>query len=116
MHFLEHELAIEIDEKGHTDRDEKKKKENEREEKIKKELGCKFIRINPDAENYIFVDIGKIQNHIIESTKKSLIDDLSKRLLKLEFKSNHSIKSKCLKWIVKNVLPNYKKLKIRNQK
>ena len=55
----------------------KKKKENEREEKIKKELGCKFIRINPDAENYIFVDIGKIQNHIIESTKKSLIDNLS---------------------------------------
>ena len=30
----------------------KKKKENEREEKIKKELGCKFIRINPDAKNY----------------------------------------------------------------
>ena len=29
--------------------------------------------------------------------KKSLIDDLSKRILKLEFKSNHSIKSKCLK-------------------
>ena len=27
-----------------------KKKENEREEKIKKKLGCKFIRINPDAK------------------------------------------------------------------
>ena len=108
LYFSEHKLAIEVDEKGHTDRDEKK--ENEREEKIKKELGCKFIRINPDAKNYdIFVEIGKIQNHIIESTKKSLIDDLSKRLLKLEFKSNHSIKSKCLKWIVKNILPNYKK-------
>ena len=80
------------------------KKENEREEKIKKELGCKLIRFNPDAENYdIFVEIGKIQNHIIEPAKKSLIDDLSKRLLELEFKSNHSIKSKCLKWIVKNV-------------
>ena len=34
------------------------------------------------------------------STKKSLTDDLSKRLLQLEFKSNHSIKSNCLKWIV----------------
>ena len=67
LNFLEHKLAIEVDEKGHTDRDEKK--ENEREEKIKKELGCKFIRINPDAENYdIFVEIGKIQNYIIEST------------------------------------------------
>ena len=31
-------------------RKKKKIKENEREEKIKKELGCKFIRINPDAE------------------------------------------------------------------
>ena len=31
------------------------------------------------------------------STKMSLINDLSKRLLGLEFKSNHSKKSKCLK-------------------
>ena len=35
LNFPEHKLAIEIDEKGHTDRDEKKKK-NEREEKRKK--------------------------------------------------------------------------------
>ena len=28
----------------------KRKKENKREEKIKKELGCKFSSINPDAE------------------------------------------------------------------
>ena len=38
-------------------------------------------------------------------TKKSLIDDLSKRLLELEFKRNHSIKSKSLKWVVENILP-----------
>ena len=85
LYFSERKLVIEVDDKGHTDRDEKK--ENEREEKIKKELGCKFIRINPDAENYdVFLEIGKIQNHIIKSTKKSPIDDLSKRLLELEFK------------------------------
>ena len=30
-----------------------------------------------------------------------MIDNLSKRLLGLEFTSNHSIKSKCLKWIAK---------------
>ena len=41
-------------------------------------------------------------------TKKSFIDDISKRLLKLEFKSDHSIKSKRLKWIVKKILPDYK--------
>ena len=40
-----------------------------------------------------------------KSTKKSLIDGLSKRLLELEFESNHSIKSKCLKWIFKKILP-----------
>ena len=41
--------------------------------------------------------------HIKQLTKKSIINNLSKRLL--EFQSNHSIKSKCLEWIVKNVLP-----------
>ena len=65
-----------------------------------------FIRINPDEKNFnIFKEINKIHRHIKKSTKKSLIDDLSKRLLELEFKSNHSIKSKCLKWIVKKILP-----------
>ena len=34
LYFLERKLAIEVDEKGHTDRDEKG--ENEREEKNKK--------------------------------------------------------------------------------
>ena len=55
----------------------------------------------------IFKEINKIHRHIKKLTKKSLIDDLSKRLLELEFNSNHSIKSKCLKWIVKKV-PDYK--------
>ena len=62
--------------------------------------------------------INQIYMHVIKltkkqtnaSTKKSLIDDLSK-LLELEFKSNHSIKLKCLKWIVKKILPDYKEWK-----
>ena len=34
----------------------------------------------------------------------------SKRLLGLEVQSNHSIKTECLKWIVKKkILPEYKK-------
>ena len=70
LHFPKQKLAIEVDEKGHTDRDEKNNKMKEK-KKQKKELGCKFVRINPDAENYdIFVEINKIQNYIIESTKK----------------------------------------------
>ena len=49
-----------------------------------------FIRINPDKENFnIFKEISKIHRHIKKSPKKSLIDDLPKRLLELEFKSNH---------------------------
>ena len=48
----------------------KKKKDNEREEKIKKELRCKFISINPDAEKYdIFVEIGKIKDCIAQSNE-----------------------------------------------
>ena len=45
-----------------------------------------------------------------------MIDDLSKRLLELEFKSNYSTKSKFLKWIVKKILPDYKEWKTRDQK
>ena len=60
---------------------------------VKKELNCVFIRTNPNEKNVnIFKDINKIRRHI----KKSMIVDLSKRLLGLEFKSNHSIKSKCI--------------------
>ena len=50
LYFPKHKLAIEVDEKGHTGRD--KRKEIERQETIEKEHGCKFIRINPDENNY----------------------------------------------------------------
>ena len=82
----------------------------------KKELGWKFIRINPDAENYEIVETGKIKNHIIESTKKftkqstktSLIDKIPKLLLELELEESHSVKSKCLQFIVRNSIKMYK--------
>ena len=52
---------------------------------LEKELDCVFIRINPDEENFnIFKEINKIHRHIKKSTKKSLIDDLSKRFIDLE--------------------------------
>ena len=62
---------------------------------MEKELGCKFIRINPAKENFnIFVEIGRMQNYITElnkiltekSTKEALIDKLSNKLLGLELK------------------------------
>ena len=57
-----------------------------------------FVKINPDEGDFnIFKEINKVRRHVKKSTKKSLVDDLSKKLLQLEFKSNHSVKSKCLK-------------------
>ena len=100
-------LGIEVDEYNHEGRYS--------EYKLSRQLfieshGITIIRTNPDAADF---DMDRLKNqiytHIIKSTKKSLIDDLSKRLPELEFKSNHSIRSKCLKWVVKNILPNYKK-------
>ena len=85
-----------------------------RQKVLEKEPGCKVIRINPAKENFnVFVEIGKIQNYIVnltkklteEPTKKSLMDELSNKLLGLEFKSNNSIKSKSLKYIAKKILP-----------
>ena len=100
LYFHKYKLAIEVDELGHAHRN--LNTEIERQKALEKKLDCVFIRINPDEKNFkIFREISKINRHIKKSTKKSLIDDLSKRLLELEFKSNHSIKSKCLKWIVK---------------
>ena len=79
MYFRKHKLAIEVNEKGHADRD--KRKENEREEKINEEIGCKFIRINPDEKHYDgYVKFGEINNHISESNKKRRRHDF---LLKL---------------------------------
>ena len=108
LYFHEYKLAIEVDELGHNDRNIDY--EIQRQKALERELNCVFIRINPDEKDFnIFKEINKIHRHIKKSTKKSLIDNLSKRLLKLKFKQHNAIKSKCLSWIVKNILPNYKK-------
>ena len=52
-----------------------------------KKNGCKIIRINPEAADFkLYRLINQIRIHIKQSNKKSLIDNLSKRLLGLEFK------------------------------
>ena len=85
-------MKFEVDELGHVDR--KLNNEIERQKALENELNCIFIRINPDEENFDNLkEINKIHRHIKKLTKKLLIDDLSKTLLGLEFKSNHSIKS-----------------------
>ena len=44
-----------------------------------------------------------------KSTKKSVVDEISNKLLRLEFKSNNSIKAKCLKYAVNKILPKLQK-------
>ena len=106
LYFHKYKLAIEVDELGHADRNVNN--EIERQKALERELNCVFIRINPDEKDFnIFKEVNKIHRRIQKSTKKSLIDDLSKRLLELKFKQHDAIK--CLKWIVKNILPSYKK-------
>ena len=96
-YFSKHKLGVEIDEYGNVDRDFEY--EQSRQLMIEKKLGCKIIRINPDAADFsIYRLINQISMHIKQSTKKSLIDNFSKRLLGLEFKANHSK-------IARNVLP-----------
>ena len=109
--FYKYKLAIEVDELGHNDRNIDY--ELQRQQALERELSSVFIRINPDAIDFnIFKVINKIRRHINQltkqQTKESIIDNLSKRLLELEFKHHNQIKTKFLKWIVKNILPNYK--------
>ena len=115
LYFHKYNLAIEVDELGHNDRNIDY--EIQRQRALERELDCVFIRINPDAIDFnIFKEINKIHRHIKKltkqqtkkQTKESIIDNLSKRLLELEFKHHNQIKTKFLKWIVKNILPNYK--------
>ena len=89
-----------------------------RQKALEKELGYKFIRINPDekdfnifkAKNEIFRNIKEsIRKSTEKSTKRSLIDELSNELLRSEFKKKKkrkSRKTKCLKYVVKKILPN----------
>ena len=99
---------MEIDEYNHEDRDTGC--EIERQKALEKELSYKFIKINPDKDNFnVFKATNEIFRHIKESNKKStqestknyLVDELSSKLLRVEFKSDNSIKTKCLKYVVK---------------
>ena len=115
LYFHKYKLAIEVDELGHNDRNIDY--EIQRQQALERELNCVFIRINPDAIDFnIFKEINKIHRHINrlteqqtkQKTKESLIDNLSKGLLELEFEQDNQILTTFLKWIVKNILPNYK--------
>ena len=54
FYFPKYKLAIEVDELGHKDRDQTK--ENKRQNNLKEYFDYKFIRINPDEENFYVYD------------------------------------------------------------
>ena len=57
-------LAIEIDENNHADRDPSY--EQTRQARREEELGCKFLRINPDAPDFKLSScVGRIMREII---------------------------------------------------
>ena len=108
LYFHDYKLAIDVDENNNKDRNIDQ--EIKREKAIEKEIDCEFIRINPDKEDFnSFKAINEIYRHIKESiknsNKKSLTDEISDKLLRLNFKSNNSIKTKCLKYVVKKIFP-----------
>ena len=92
-----HGLLVKIDKKGHADRDSDYEK---RRQKEMEKLGYHFIKINPDKIDFNdYEEFNRVSTYISESikkqteelTKNTLINDLSKKLLVLEFKSNYSI-------------------------
>ena len=82
IYFSESSLAVEIDEKGHADRDfifEEKWQKS-----LEKKLGCKFFRINTgNAKNGYDLDyeVGNVQAFIDEFKNKK-IKKLEKQLIK----------------------------------
>ena len=80
VYFNKFLLAVEIDEKGHTDRD--LIFEEKRQKALEKKLGCKFIRINTsNAKNGYDLDygIGNIEVFIDEFRNKK-IKELEKEI------------------------------------
>ena len=69
LYSHDYKLAIEIDEDGHSNRNVDYKLNRQR--AIEQELGCKFIRIDPDKEDFEnFRTVSEKFRPIKQSTKK----------------------------------------------
>lgn len=64
LYLIDYKLAIECDERNHSDRNPMY--EINRENEIKKEINCEFIRYNPNATNF---SIGNVLNQIYRKMK-----------------------------------------------
>ena len=82
IYFTEYFLAVEIDEKGHTDRD--LIFEEKRQKALEKKLNCTFIRINTSKENYdADYEASRIQT-FISNFNKNKIKELEDKINKLK--------------------------------
>ena len=71
LYYHGYQFAIEIDENGHIDRNIDY--ETKRQMSIEQELGCEFIRIYPDKEDFdIFRAMNGKFRHIKQSNRKPL--------------------------------------------
>ncbi|CCV02556.1 hypothetical protein IIV31_184R [Armadillidium vulgare iridescent virus] len=78
LYIEEYNLVVECDEYNHCDRDPRE--ERERECFIRSELGCEFIRFNPDAKNFsIFTVLGDIHKHILNE-KDAIISKQAQKI------------------------------------
>ena len=132
VYFNKFLLAVEIDEKGHTDRD--LIFENKKQEALEKKLGCKFIRINTsNAKNGYNLDyevgnieafIDKFKNEKNEKNQKTKlkkkkrkikqkIKELEAKLKELEDKNKNSATNQITNNFGKS---SNKKLIIKNMK
>ena len=69
LYFHDYKLVTEINENEHINRNIDY--EIKRRKEIKQELDCKFIKIDPDKEDFsVFKTINEIFRHIKQSTKK----------------------------------------------
>ena len=119
VYFTGYLSAVEIDEKGHSDRDlifmEKIQKA------LEKKLGCKFIIINTSKESYdadckasrMQTLFSKFKDRQLKKFKKNI--KRTRRQNRTIGRSSHSIKPKCLNWIVKKYCPQNKTQKTRDQ-
>ena len=80
LYFHDYKLTIEIDENRH--RDTNINYEFKSQKAIEQEIGCIFIRIDPDKEDFdIFRATIEIFRNIEQLSKKALINKISTRLL-----------------------------------
>ena len=126
VYFTEYFLAVEIDEQNHEGRE--LIFERKRQEVLQKNLVVSLLELIQVMQKEVMIQIMKLvkYKHLlvnlktdkkIKNKKKRRKRKQNKRTRRRNKKLETLInKSKCLKWIVKDILPKYRKRKIYNQK